>query len=449
MSAPIKIRRGLDIRLAGEAEKKIFPVSAETFASKPTDFIGLSPKLLVHEGDEVKAGSPLYHDKHRDQVIFTSPVSGRVKEIRRGEKRILQEVIIEAGKAMEYVDFGKANPHELTRGQVVEKMMQSGVWPVLRQRPYSIIANQDDNPKAIVISAFDTSPLAPDYNFILEGEAESFRVGCDALRMITTGKIFLNIQDNPSTPDFYRRCEHVLLHRFTGPHPAGNVSTQIHRLSPINKGEVIWYLRPQDVLTIGRLFRTGFYDATKVIALTGSMTRKPAYYKTLFGACIREMVNENLHEGKPRCISGNVLTGTRIAADGYVGFYDSQVTVIPEGDYHEFLGWAMPGWKKFSFYTMFFSWLRPGKKYSLDTNMHGGRRAFVMTGKYERVFPFNIYPLQLIKAILVKDIDLMENLGIYEVDAEDFALIEFIDTSKTEIQTIVREGMELLRKEMT
>ena len=449
MSATIRIRSGLDIRLAGEAEKRIVDIHPATFASRPGDFTGVFPKMLVKEGDSVKAGTPLYFDKYREQIVFTSPVGGTVKEIRRGEKRVLEEVVIEAGKVQEHVDFGASDHEGMTRGQVVEKMLKSGVWPVLRQRPYSVIANPEDRPKAIVISAFDTSPLAPDFDFIMQGEEEAFRAGICALRKLTEGKIFLNTREDSKIPGFYGQCEHVLHHRFSGPHPAGNVGTQINRLDPINKGEVIWYLRPQEVLTIGRLFLAGRYDVSRVIALTGSMVRQPVYYRTLAGASVRDLTRGNLNEGKPRFISGNVLTGTMTGEEGHTGFYDSQVTVIPEGDHFEFLGWATPGLRKFSFHKLFFSWLQPQKKFELDTNLHGSERAFVMTGNYEKVFPFDIYPMQLLKAILAKDIDLMENLGIYEVDAEDFALVEFIDTSKIEIQSIVKEGLEMLRKEMS
>ncbi len=445
----IKVKKGLDIQLVGEAEKHIINISSEAYASKPTDFMGVSPKVLVQEGEHVKAGTPLFLDKHREQIIFTAPISGTVKEIRRGAKRLLKEIIIEPGKTVEYIDFGKADPNALTREQIVEKMLKSGVWPVIRQRPYSVIARPDEDPKAIFISAFDTSPLAPDYNFIIKDQADAFQTGIDALRKLTTGKVHLNIPDTPGTSEIFLKTKGVVDNRFSGPHPAGNISTQVSRLDPINKGDVIWYLRPQEVFTIGRLFLSGTYDATKIYALTGSMVKKPAYYKTLAGASILKMVVGNIEEGSPRYISGNVLTGTKIARDGFAGFYDSQITVIPEGDYFEFFGWATMGLNKFSFSKQFFSWLQPRKRYKLDTNLHGGERAFVMTGQYEKVFPFEIYPMQLIKAILVEDIELMENLGIYEIDSEDFALIEFIDTSKIEIQTLVKDGLKLMRKETT
>ncbi len=449
MSTTIKVKKGLDIKLVGEAAKNVTEISPRTFASKPINFNGVFPKVLIQEGDEVKAGTPLYYDKYRDQIKFTAPVSGKVKEIRRGAKRVLLEIVIEKGNTEEYVDFGQADPNSLSKEQITEKMLTSGVWPVIRQRPYSVIANPGDDPKAIVVSAFDTHPLAPDYDFIIEGEEAAFQAGIDALGKLTSGIVHLNVADHSSTSNVFLNTKGVQINRFNGPHPTGNVGTQISKLDPINRGDIVWYLRPQEVLTIGRLFLTGKYDSSRIFALTGSGVQKPAYYKSRIGACIVEMVKGNVKEGKQRYISGNVLTGKKIIKDGYIDFYDSQVSVIPEGDYYEFVGWAMPGLKKFSFSHQFFSWLTPKKKYNLDTNLHGGERAFVMTGKYELVFPFDIYPMQLIKAIMIEDIDQMENLGIYEIDDEDFALCEFIDTSKTEIQSIVRKGLDLMRKEMT
>jgi len=448
-STTIRIRKGLDIRLFGEARHKTIEINPRTFASKPIDFPDVFPRLTVQEGDRVLAGSPLYNDKNREQVLFTSPVSGTVKEIRRGEERPILQGIVESGGEDQRVDFGKADPALLSREEIVAKLLESGIWPVLRQRPFNIIANPSVTPKAIFIPAFDTAPLAPDLNYLVEGEVEAFQAGVTALAKLTSGKVHLNVTAQPEPSPVFFHARGVQLNRFSGPHPAGNVSAQVARLDPVNKGEAIWYLRPQEVLTIGRFFLTGTYDASRTFALTGPMVKEPAYYKTLSGACIHDMVDRNILPGNPRFISGNVLTGARIDANGYAGFYDSQITVIPEGNHSEFLGWAMPGWNKFSFYRQFFSFLFPQKKYSLDTNLHGGHRSFVITGKYEKVFPFDIYPMQLLKAILAEDIDLMENLGIYEIDAEDFALIEFIDTSKTEIQALVRQGLDLVRKETT
>jgi len=447
MSNTFKIKKGLDIRLLGEAEKSITEITPKVCAIKPPDFHGVFPKLLIKEGDEVKAGTPLFFDKYRENILFTSPASGKVKEIRRGAKRVLLEVSIEASPKQEFVDFGAADPSSLDKAAITEKMLQSGIWPMLRQRPYSIIANPDDDPKAIMISGFDSSPLAPGFAFIAKGQEKELQAGIDALKKLTSGKVYFNLSPK-QTPTLFGKMKGVEQSVFTGPHPAGNISTQINRISPLNKGEIIWYLRPQEVLSIGRLFLGGKLDPTRVIALTGSEVEKPQYYKTVIGSCLRAMINDNIKGDNVRYISGNALTGTKIEKTGFVGFYDSQVTVIPEGDYYEMFGWAMPGIKKFSFYSSFPTWLMPKKKYRLDTNYHGGERAFILTGKFEQVFPLDIYPMQLIKAIMVEDIDQMENLGIYEVDEEDFALCEFISTSKVNIQKIVREGIDLMIKEM-
>lgn len=449
MSEVIKIRRGLDIKLIGEAEKKVKEVASDNFAIKPPDFVGLFPKMFLKEGDPVKAGTPVFYDKYRENILCTSPVSGIVKEIHRGAKRKMLEIRIESDGKMDYVDFGKEDPKSLSREKVIEKMLKSGVWPLLRQRPYAVIANPNDQPKAIFISAFSSAPLAPDMGFMLEGMGKEFQAGIDALGKLTSGKIHLNLKDGGMAAAIFTSVKGVQLNYFQGPHPAGNVGVQIHHLDPINKGDVVWYLDPQAVVTVGKLFLEGRYDASKRIALTGAEVKDPQYYKVISGCNIFPLVQDNRKSTNIRYISGNVLTGTRIEKEGYLGFYDQQLSLIPEGNYHEFFGWAMPRLNKFSYSKTFFSWLTPGKKYNLDTNLNGGHRAFVLTGEYEKVFPMDIYPLQLLKAILVKDIDLMENLGIYEVDEEDFALCEFIDASKTEMQAIVREGLDFMRKEMS
>ena len=449
MSTVYSIKKGLDIKLIGEAEKTIVDLNAKRFAIKPPNFIGCFPKLYVKEGDSVKAGSPLFFDKYRDEIQFTAPVSGKVIEIRRGAKRVMLEVVIESDGKFDALDFGKADPEKLKRDAIIKKLLDSGVWPMIRQRPYSIIANPADNPKAIFVSGFDTAPLAPDFDLIAHGNGAEFQAGLDVLTKLTDGKVHLNIDAKNTTSKVFLNSKNVQINRFSGPHPAGNVSTHISRIDPLNKGEIIWYVGPQEVLSIGRLFLEGNYDASRVFALAGSEITKPKYYKSYIGARITNMVSGNLNGNNCRFISGNVLTGEKIEKDGFIRFYDSMVTVIPEGDHHEFFGWILPGLNKFSVSGTYLSRFMPNKKYKLDTNLHGGVRAHLMTGKFENVFPLDIYPMQLIKAIIVEDIDLMENLGIYEVDEEDFALCEVIDTSKTDIQQTVRKGLNLMRQEMS
>jgi Na+-transporting NADH:ubiquinone oxidoreductase subunit A len=359
------------------------------------------------------------------------------------------EVILESDGKNEAIDFGATDLASLGKQALIDKLLKSGVWPMIRQRPYSTIANPADKPKAIFVSAFDSSPLAPDFNLIVEGQGKAFQAGLDVLAKLTPGKVHLNIDPKKTTSKVFLNAKNVQVNGFSGPHPAGNVSVHVSRISPINKGELIWYAGPQEVISIGKLFLEGKVDASRVIAFAGSEVNKPQYYKTFIGARITNMVSGNVKPTDCRFISGNVLTGEKIEKDGYVRFYDSLVTVIPEGNHSEFFGWVLPGLNKFSFSGTFLSKLTPNRKYRLDTNLHGGERAFVMTGKFEKVFPFDIYPMQLLKAIMVEDIDQMENMGIYEIDDEDFALCEVIDTSKTDIQDIVRKGLDLMRQEMS
>ncbi len=450
MSKVIKIKKGLNISLLGTAEKIMKKADqADFYAIKPTDFVGIRPKLVVKVGDKVKAGTPLFFDKFQPEVQFTSPVSGEIVEINRGERRAILEVVVKADKTIEYEEFKVGDPKNLSREEIIEALQKSGLWPSLRQRPYSTIANPNDTPKAIFISAFDSAPLAPDMDYIVKDCVECFQKGIDVLSKLTNGKIHLNLNADYPPADTFTKAKGVELNYFTGPHPSGNVGVQINKIDPINKGDIIWYTYPQEIAAIGRFFEKGIYDATKIVALTGSEVKNPKYFKVLNGASIKNLVKNNVNDGELRYISGNVLTGSKMEDDGYIGFYDNQITVIPEGKYHDFFGWATPGFKKYTASRTLLSWLIPGKKYRLDTNFHGGHRAYVMTGEYEKVFPMDIYPVQLIKAIMIEDIDKMEQLGIYEVDEEDFALCEYVCTSKTEVQSIIRNGLDLMRKEMS
>ena len=450
MSKDIRIKRGLNIKLKGAADKILATFDPPgIYAIKPDDFKGINPKLVVKEGDEVLAGQPIMFDKNMDSVKFCSPVSGEITEIVRGAKRKLLEIRILPDQDLKYVNFQAHSPSDLSREKIVETLLESGVWPFIRQRPYGVIANPKDSPKSIHISCFDSNPLAPDVDFTLHVLEQEFNIGLEALKKLTSGKIHLNVDGSTNPDKAFTGAKGVQINKFRGPHPAGNVGVQIHHIEPLNKGELIWYLYPQDVVCIGRLFANGKADFTRIIALAGSEFTKPRYVRTLPGAQVKPMLADNLKDGNVRIISGNVLTGTRIEKDGFLGFYDTQITSIIEGDQPEFFGWLLPDPNKFSNSRTLLSWLQPNKEYVLDTNMHGEERAFVVTEEYEKVFPFDIYPVQLLKAMLAEDIERMEQLGIYEVTEEDFALCEVVCTSKIPLQSIVKEGLELVRKELS
>ena len=452
MSETIKLKKGFDLNLAGKAEKKIAENDQpETFALKPSDFPGiLRPKLTVAVGDNVKAGSPLLFDKVTPEVMYASPVSGEVVEVKRGEKRRLLEIKVLADKDVEHVSHKKHSVSDITnlsKEDAQSLMCEGGVWPNIIQRPYGVVANPADTPKAIFISTFDSHPLAPDYSFTLEGQEQYFQAGVNILKKFTSGAIHVNVDGGAEVSPVFTAVEGVNLNKFTGPHPAGNVGVQIHHLDPINKGELAWTVNPYGVVQIGKLFLEGVYDASKVIAITGSEVQNPQYYKTYAGACINKFAEGNIKGDHVRYISGNVLTGSKIAKDGYLGFYDHQFTVIPEGDYEEAFGWILPSTKKLSFHKGFglLSFLSPKKEFVLDTNTHGEERAFVQSGEFEKVMPMDILPTFLFKAIMAEDYDDMEALGLYEVIEEDVALCEFIDMSKHDLQSLVREGLNLLK----
>ena len=451
MAELIKIKKGLDIKMNGQAELiYVKAPRALTYAIKPGDWHGLTPKIIPKLCDEVKVGTPIFYDKYHPEIKFCSPVSGILSSINRGDRRRIVEVVIEDNGKDTAETFKQGDPAGMKREEIVENLLNSGLWPMIRRRPYTVIAKTDEVPKSIFISAFDTAPMAPDYDFLLKDSVEDFQWGINTLKQLTEGKVHLNLDGRYPSVKTLSSVEGVEVNHFKGPHPAGNVGIQIHKLDPINKGEVVWVVQPQDVITIGRLFKTGKYDPSVVVALTGARVEKPKYYRTIRGTAVAPILENQLKEEDNRVISGNVLNGKKIDAEtGYVGFSDSQLTVIREGNYHELFGWMMPGFKKMSVSRSFASrWLTPNRKFDMDTNYHGGHRAFVMTGEYEKVLPMDIYPMQLLKAILVNDIDKMEQLGIYEIDEEDLALCEFVCTSKTPVTKIVRDGLRAMRKEM-
>jgi len=458
MSNHIRLRRGLNIPLKGNALNQITKtISSDILAVKPTDFRLLNPKLLVKEGDAVKAGTPVMADKKNPEIVFCSPTSGTISQIVRGDKRKLLEIRILSDKKNEYLPITTPNFRTATKKELIYTLTSSGIWPTIKQRPYGIIPNPEVEPKSIFISGFDSSPLAPDLDFALRGEIEHIQIGVDILNMLTKGGVHVSLHAVSYASSPFHKLEKVITHSFDGPHPVGNVGIQIHHINPINKGEVVWTVDLYSVAAIGKLFTKGIYDIKKIIAITGPRVNKPSYVECLPGMCMTDIKEyaDNLGEKKReplpvRYVSGNILTGDNVGAEGFLGFYHNQITLLSEGSYHEMFGWVKPfRLKKFSFSHSYFSWLTPSKKYSMDTNLNGGERAFVMTGIYEKVLPMDIYPMHLLKAILAEDIDRMEALGIYEIIEEDFALCEFVCPSKTEIQEIVSKGIDLMIKEMS
>ena len=451
MSNNIDLKKGLDIPISGAAAQKTAKVTVPgTVAVKPTDFRGLKPRLLVREGDKVLAGSPVLADKESSDILFTSPVSGTVTEIVRGEKRKLLEVRIKADATQEYLEFAVGQVANLDADQVKSLLMKAGLWPALVQRPYGIIANPAVKPKAIFVSAFSTAPLAADMEYVLRDEFDDIQTAVNALSKLTDGGIHISLNaDNASGTPFHK-LENATFHTFSGKHPAGNVGVQIHHISPIMKGDTVWTISPVMLAAIGKFLNTGKYDMSRLIAVTGPKAIGPAYVKGLPGMSMRDLKEFYDNSGSDiRFISGDVLTGTNVGEDGFLGFFDNQVTLIKEGNEHELLGWAKPfRTKQFSTSHTYFSWLTPKKKYEMDTNLHGGLRAFVMSDVYSKVLPMHIYPVYLIKACLAEDIDKMEQFGIYEVLEEDLALCEYVCPSKIEIQSILSDGISLMMKEM-
>lgn len=448
MSKDIRIKKGLNINLVGAAEQNTSKaVLSNVYAINLLDFHGIMPKMLVKQGAEVKAGEPLFYSKDNQDMLFASPVSGELIDITRGARRKILTIKILADKTQDYLEHPKMSP-EADSEEIKSLLLKSGCWPFIRQRPYDHIADPAATPKAIFISAYVTAPLAADVDYTLKGKEEELQAALTALSKLTPGKVHVSVGKGSNSP--FAKLEDIELHKVSGPHPAGLVGTQINKLDPINKGEVVWTITPQDLVIIGELLLTGRFNAQRTVALAGSAVKSPKYFTTKIGAEIATFLYASgVKDEKFRVINGDVLTGKKTSPDGYLGFYNNTVSVIPEGDDYEFFGWNKPVFDKISATrALTFSWLQPNKKYDLDTNTNGEHRAFVVTGMYEEVFPLDIYPLQLLKACMVKDLDEMEQLGLYEVIPEDFSLTEFICISKQPHQQIIREGLDLLQKEI-
>ena len=450
MSNDIRIKKGLDIKLKGEAEKTVEQAIISNYCTiRPEDFHGVIPKLIAKEGATVKAGGTIFYNKDIEDMKFVSPVSGKVVEVVRGPRRRIDAIKIEADKTQAFEDFGVFNVAASKPEDIKAHLLASGCWPFVKQRPYDVIANPEKSPKAIFISGYASAPLAADLDFTLQGKEAELQAAVSALGKLTEGQVHVSVGKGSNSP--LSSLSGVTLHKVSGPHPSGNVGTQINKIDPINKGEVVWTVNPQDLVVIGELLLTGKFNAERIVALVGSSIEKPRYFKTLAGSEISTIIYDKgvSKDGNDRIISGNVLSGKQIRPDGSLDFYSNVISVIPEGDDYEFFGWNKPIFNKISTSrALTFSWLNPKKSYDLNTNTNGEHRAFVTTGTYEEVFPLDIYPMQILKACMYQDLDEMEALGMYEVAPEDFALTEFVCVSKQPHQKIIREGLDLMLKEI-
>lgn len=448
MAIDIKVSKGYDLKLKGETNQELVEAShPKTFAIKPPNFHSMIPQLQYKKpGAEVRAGDELFFSKYSEKVRVVSPFSGTIKEIVRGERRRVMEIIIKADKETTYKDFGKMDVSSAKAEDIKARISESGCGTFIKQRPYDIVANPDDEPRDIYISAMNSAPLAADPEFILEDQQEEFREGINALEKLTSGKVYLATKKGSSS--FLTKVRNVEHLSVSGKHPAGNVSVHIQRTKPINKGERVWTVGPEDVASIGRLFLTGHFDAKRTIAVAGSDAKERRYFRTIIGAPVSSIIGE-IDEEKTRIISGTVLTGAKCSNTGYLDFYDNTLTLIPEGNEFSMFGWVpftrnnIPSMSRTSL-----SWLFPNKRYEVDTNLNGEGRSMVVTGEMEEVVPLDVFPMHLLKACLAGDIERMENLGLYEVIPEDFALVDYVNTSKVEAQDIIRMGLDILITEV-
>lgn len=446
MSNDIRIKRGLTLRLKGETEQTFVDAPrSKTFAIKPPDFHSVVPKMVVKEGATVQAGDELFFSKYTPEIRFTSPVSGTLKEIRRGAKRRIMEIILEADAADSYREFGTMDPLTAEAEAVRNRILESGCWAFFNQRPYDIIADPKDTPKAIFVSAMNTAPLSANVEFMLKDKMDAFQAGLNALTKLTPGKVHVSFEQGNST---FNGLKNVETHKVSGPHPAGNVGVQIHKTEPINIGERVWTVNPEDVAIIGELFLSGKYNAVRTVAIAGTEAKERKYFHSKIGANVVDFVGK-VDEDNVRIISGDVLTGKKVSNNGFIGFFPNELTLIPEGNKYRMFGWLpftynnIPSNSRTSL-----TWLFPKKKYEVNTNLNGEERALVVTGEMEEVMPMDIFPMQLLKACMAADIEKMENLGIYEVAPEDFALIDYVNTSKLEAQEIIRLGLDLMITEV-
>ena len=449
MSQDILIKKGLSINIKGVAQKEIKKIPLTKFyGHNLDDFHLLIPKLEVKVGDYVKRGQPLFYSKLNDTIKFVSNVSGYVKDIVRGERRKILNIIIERDKK-DSVQKNTILPlPKLDSAVIIKSLLSSGCWPFIKQRPFDIIADPVGIPKSIFISCFDSAPLSVDYSFILNDRLDHFKYGLSILKKLVSGNLFLGL--NSSQKLLASELEDFNVNFFNGPHPSGNVGVQIHHIDPINSGDIVWVLNPEDVAIIGEFFKTGEFNPTRTLAVSGPPVKSPKYFRLTIGAQLDSVLSnvELVEDAELRYINGNVLTGKTVSPNGFLGFYNNNLSVLKEGNNYKLFGWIpFINNKVPSIYKTSFSWLSNGRPKDYDTNLNGEERAFVATGEMENVFPMDIYPMQLIKECLIGDIEKMEKLGIYEVSPEDFGLIDYSSSSKIEAQTIIREGLDYLYKE--
>ena len=446
MSKDIIVKKGLNINLVGDATKTLeISKNSKYYSVYPEDFHGVFPKLTIKADEKVKAGDVLFYDKNNEKVKFVSPVSGKITEIQRGERRRIVSIEILADNKIEYKNLGNLDA-KADKNKIIDYLLNAGLWPFIKQRPYDVIADHKISPKSIFISGFSSAPLSADLDFISKGYEDKIQIAINFLSKLTDGEIHMSVRKNSNSE--LSNLKNVVIHNVSGPHPSGNVGTLINKVSPVNKGEVVWTISLQDLILIGSVVKSGKFSAERIIALVGSSVENPRYIKTLIGSQMLTILDKGIQD-ENRIISGNVLTGKQISIKGHLDYYSNTVSVIPEGNDYDLFGWTRPIFDKISASrALTFSWLLPNKKFSLNTNTNGEHRAFVITGSYEEVFPLDIYPMRILKACMYKDLEEMEALGMYEVAPEDFALTEFVCVSKQPHQDIIRKGLDLMKKEL-
>ena len=454
MTKKIKLKRGLDIAISGKAAEIIGSnAQGEVFSVVPDHFAGITPKVVVKEGERVEAGSPVFYNKQCSEMQFVSPVSGEVIAVNRGERRKVLSIDIRADKEQVYKNFGATDFATANAETLKQSLLAAGLWWCVKQRPYDVIANPAVAPKKVFVSTFDTAPLAPNYEFIAQGRAQHLQAAITAFSIISGKDVEVGLRAGSTANDF-RMLQHAHFTEFEGAHPAGNVGVQIHHVDAVNKGEVVWTINFQDMLIIGKFLCEGVVDMTRLVALTGPEVHDAQYYQIKYGTSAKHLLFGNVHKEIPlRIVCGNVLSGYQVSEDEVLSPYTNQITILDEGsETHELFGWMMPRFNKFSnsntFFTKILRKVCPNMTFQFDARILGGHRAMIMSGEYDKVLPMDIYAEYLIKAMITGNIDKMEALGAYEVAPEDLALCEFVCTSKLPLQAIVRKALDTMKSEL-